>query len=167
MVTLKRKRGNVGTLHLWTLTQAHAVLGGRRRREGLLIMLISSWMSGQPEVLKHEQSAGGLNDCFLLVIPVFCFSPCSLARRGVSDAAPSCRRLVLRRCSEVICEEFVPCEPDTRRDLHDVDRAAVLSLPTRSPVKPLCSAVPVSVFERALDKRSSLSASFPHVACPN
>lgn len=77
-------------------------------------MLISSWMSGQAEVLKHEQSVGGLNGCFLLVIPLFCFSLWFLARRGVSDAGPSCRRLVLQLCFELMCEKFVPREPDTR-----------------------------------------------------
>lgn len=30
------------------------------------------------------------------------------------DAGPSCRRLVLQPCFELMCEKFVPREPDTR-----------------------------------------------------
>lgn len=111
-------------------------------------MLISGRTSGQPEVLEHEQSVGGLNGCFLLVIPLSSFSLWFVARRGVSDAGPRCRRLVPQLCSEATREKSVAREPDARRDLHHVDGAAVLSLPTRSPVKLWAVLFPCLCFER-------------------
>lgn len=71
VITLKLRRGNIRALHLWTLTQAHTVLGGWWRHERLLIMLISTRLSGQLEVLKHEQSVDGL---FSSLFSVFYFS---------------------------------------------------------------------------------------------
>lgn len=93
-----------------------------------------------------------MNKVWAALMAVFCslfhFSLWFVARRGVSDAGPRRRRLVLQLCSEAMCEKSVPCEADTRRDLHDVDGAAVLSLPTRCPVKLWAVLFPCLCFEK-------------------